>query len=263
MSHRSLRLLLALAMVPCLPIWSQTPALTDPALIGGGLFIGQIYPSGNTYVRSFVPRLSDSWPASLLVLPLLDESSASSPRAISAILSSRKAPSGYIPALEGMEDDHPLCSLEPTAKKDTEFRYLSKDFFSALFDHCDDNKDLAIYRSMSSIYSVKVLAFDPAVRMTDIRTVTGPRPVTQQEEGDVSNQRRKFQGELECTTTPAFIDSATRIAEASLGGGLTLRLSSYQNPGCAGHLVTIYIADVLRGQDLLQSFQVNQIEGQL
>jgi hypothetical protein len=263
MSRRCLRLLLALVTVPCLPIWSQTPALTDPALIGGGLFIGQMYPSGNAYVRSFTSRSSDSWPPSLLVLPLFDEPSSVSPRAISATLSSRKAPSGYIPALEGMDDDHPLCSLDPTAKKDAEFRYLSKDFFSALFDHCDDNKDLAIYRSTSSIYSVKVLAFDPAIRVTDIRSTRGPRPVTPKEEEDVSNQRRKLQVGPECTTTPAFIDSATRIAEASLGGGLTLRLSFYQTPGCAGHLVTIYIADVLRGQDLLQSFQVNQIEGQL
>jgi hypothetical protein len=263
MSRRYLRLLFALCLTPCLPIWSQTPAPTDPTLIGGGLFIGQIYPSGNVYLRSFVPRSSDSWPQSLLVLPLLDESSTVNPKAISATLNSRKVLSAYIPALEGMDDDHPLCSLDPTAKKDAEFRYLSKDFFSALFDHCDDNKDLAIYRSMPSLYSVKVLAFAAAIRMTDIRSATGPRPVTPQEEQEVSNQRRKLQGESECTSTPAFIDSATRIAEAGLGDGLSLRLSSYQTPGCAGHLVTIYIADILRGEELIRSFQVNQIQGQL
>jgi len=42
-----------------------------------------------------------------------------------------------------------------------------------------------------------------------------------------------------------------------------LRLSSYKNPGCAGHLSTIYLIDILRGNTVLTSLQLVQNQGVL
>jgi hypothetical protein len=59
------------------------------------------------------------------------------------------------------------------------------------------------------------------------------------------------------------VDSAARLVEATIGRGMTLRLSSYKTPGCGGHLTTIYILDILRGQEVVQTFKTSQNHGPL
>ena len=87
--------------------------------------------------------------------------------------------------------------------------------------------------------------------------------MTPAEEQEISRQKSELQKEGECSTTPAFADSAVRLVEAATASGFTLRLSAYKTPGCAGHLATIYILYVLRGQDLIQTFQTSQNHGPL
>jgi len=59
------------------------------------------------------------------------------------------------------------------------------------------------------------------------------------------------------------MDSATRLFQANFDNRFSVRLSAYKTPGCTGHLSTIYLLDVLRGQELLRTFPVSQNHGTL
>lgn len=263
MSGRLLRIVIAL-LIPCLPAWSQT-SQSDLRSIGASLFIGQIYPSGNVYLRSFAGSelRPDAFPKSLLLVPLPSEDSALRTTPLTATLNAPMTSLHYIPSLERMDEGHVPCSPVRTDPTNPAFQYRSDDFFTAMFDYCDGNEGVVIYRSAATSFSVKVLAFTPELLLANPTRVSGLRPTTPTETEEVLRRKRQLETRGECTTTPAFIDAATRVLEASLGGNLTLRLSSYSSPGCAGHLATVYIADILRGGDLIRSFQVAQSQGPL
>ena len=240
-------------------------AESDRASIATGLFIGQVYPSGHAYLKPLAGEdaPANNLPKSVFLLPLSGEPAALKTPPTQATLISPTVRFDYIPRVEGMDDQHLTCGPAEPRKKNPAFRYLSEDFFDAIFDYCDGNDDVALYRSSPLPYSVKVLAFTSEVDLIDARLVSGARPVTPTEEQDIARQRRDLQSEGECTTIPAFVDSSQRVLEASSGRGLTLRLSSYKTPGCAGHLSTIYVLDMLRGQDVVQTFQLGQSHGPL
>lgn len=226
------------------------------------VFIGQSYPSGNVYLKSFTG--SKDWPKELSLIPLVEDADTRGSGILKAVLFSGVMPSAYIPALEAMDDQHDACGSGETKKVEPAFQYLSDDFFDAMVDHCEANDDVAVYRSSSSQSSFKVLAFGSGVTLTEIRHVTGLRPITPAEQQELAQQKQQpDKNATGCTTVPAFIDSATRLVEASMGGGLTLRVSSYKDPGCAGHLATIYILDVLRETNVLTTFRIIQNQGVL
>ena len=238
----------------------QLSAESDRVSAATGLFIGQVYPSGNVYLKSLAgeERPVGNFPKSVFLLPLSGDPAVLKAPPSEATLASRTVKFDYIPRLEGMDDQHVTCGPAEPRKKNSAFRYLTEDFFDAIFDYCDGNDDVALYRSSPLSYSVKVLAFTSEPDLIDTRLVSGVRPVTPAEELDIARQKSDLKKEGECPTTPAFVDSAERLVEAATGRGLTLRLSSYKTPGCAGHLTTIYILDVLRGQEVVQTFQISQ-----
>jgi hypothetical protein len=228
-------------------------------------FIGQVYPSGNVYLRaveSDAPQEPVHWPKTLILIPMTTERSAVSARTFDATLASGSTQPAHIPALEGMNDQHDACGSRVARKTEPGFQYLSEDFFDALSDYCEPGDDVAIYRAEASRYSFKVLGVMPGVTVTDIRSVSGPRPMASQDQQEVSRKKRQVNVD-DCTTTPVYIDSAVRHMEASLQGGRTLRVSSYQTPGCAGHLATIYVLDILRGGIVLETFLLGQNQGVL
>jgi hypothetical protein len=240
-------------------------AESDRTSIATGLFIGQVYPSGNAYLKPLAGEgaPAGNFPKSVFLLPLPGDSGALKTLPTQATIISPTVRFDYIPRVEGMDDQHLTCGPTEPRKRNPAFRYLSEDFFDAIFDYCDGNDDVALYRSSPLPYSVKVLAFTSEADLIDARLVSGSRPVTPAEEQEIARQRRDLQNEGECTTTPAFVDSSQRVLEAETGRGLTLRLSSYKTPGCAGHLATIYVLDVLQGQDVIQTFQISQSHGPL
>lgn len=62
----------------------------------------------------------------------------------------------------------------------------------------------------------------------------------------------------------AYIDSAIQIAEISLTeGNLRLRVSTYETPGCLGHMASAYILDLLQGNSVLRKLEVDRIRGVL
>jgi hypothetical protein len=168
----------------------------------------------------------------------------------------------YLPGIEGMDEEHPSCS--PTARKAlVAARYLSRDFFEAMLDFCDENEGIALYRTSTVSYSSLVLAMPAQLRPLNVQVLNGLRPTTERDKEDVLRQKKALELARDCTTTPAYIDSAGRLAEVTLSGGITLALSSYQTPGCAGHLAEIYILDVLQGGNLIHTVFTSRNRGLL
>jgi hypothetical protein len=221
------------------------------------VFIGQVYPSGNVYVKSFSG--DRSWPKELSLLPLVIDRSSSK-----AALVSETMPPAYIPAVEGMDDQHDPCGPLERKALDLSFEYLSDEFFDGMIDYCEANEDVAIYRTSPSQLSYTVLGFDPDIAFDNVRVVEGPRPMTAAEEKQAAEVRRQTEtNAADCTTVPTYIDSAARFLEVGIGNGLTLRLSSYKNPGCAGHLSTIYLIDIIRASTVIMTFHLVQNHGVL
>src|SRR5262245_12889383 len=221
------------------------------------LFIGQVYPSGNVYVKSFSENRV--WPKELSLVPLVvDRPSSKAP-----LVSERRQPA-YIPAIEGMDDQHDPCGPLPAKALDLSFEYLSDEFFNGMIDYCETNEDVATYHSEPSQFSYTVLAFSSDVVFDNVRLVEGPRPMTDAERQRAEEEKRQTEKiAKDCTTVPTYIDSAALFLEAGLANGITLRLSSYKNPGCAGHLATIYLIDLIRGNTVLTTFQLVQNQGVL
>jgi hypothetical protein len=252
-----------------IPLWS------GPAQLGSGeseneIFIGQGYPSGNVYLKSIVGARrdeSDKWPTELLLVPLVIDKSVLVDDLLKAVRTREPARSGYLPGFERMEDQHALCSDGQPYTKEPKFRYLSRDFFDALSDHCEGNDDVAVYRaSSSSPYSFMVLGLTARLSVTAFRPTTGLRPATNVEQQEIARQKKELDNnspQLACTTVPAFIDSASVFAEVTFGNGALLRVSSYEDPGCSGHLSQIYVFDILTGNSTASTFRLIQSRGLL
>jgi len=243
----------------CAAIQAQAPS--NPVAISRSVFIGQTYPSGNTYLRSFADSQDVvTWPKSILLVTVPGKASTSIQSFEAELVSSEVRPS-YIPGIEGMDIQHAPCGAEFREKHDSTIVYLSEDFFNASFDYCDPNKGVAMYRATPVPFSVRVLAFPTEIRIVEPRSLTGTRTATKEELAEVARQKAEpAQG---CTTTRTFMDSATRLFQANFDNRFSVRLSSYKSPGCTGHLSTIYLLDVLRGQEVLRTFPVSQSHGPL
>jgi hypothetical protein len=240
-------LILGLLTAFCTSILAQVPS--NPLAIAESVFVGQLYPTGNAYIRPFpVRQAAVTWPKSI-VLAIIPDRVSTPLQSFEAELISSKVQPSYIPGVEGMDDQHATCGAEFPQKHDPSIVYLSEDFFNASFDYCDPNEGIALYRARPVPFSVRVLAFPAGIRMVDPRSLTGTRPLTREEVVEVS--RQKAEPARGCTATPAFIDSATRLFQANLDSRLSVRLSAYKSPSCTGQLSTIYLLDVLRGQELL------------
>jgi hypothetical protein len=221
------------------------------------VFIGQVYPSGNVYVKPFSGNRAR--PKELSLLPLVIDRSSSK-----AALVSETMPPAYIPAVEGMDDQHDPCGSLATKSLDLSFEYLSDEFFDGMIDYCETNEEVAIYRISPSQFSYTVLGFNSDIALDNVRVVEGPRPMSAAEEQQAAEVKRQTEKVVaDCTTVPAYIDSAARFLEVGIGNGLTLRLSSYKNPGCAGHLSTIYLIDIIRANAVITTFHFVQNHGVL
>jgi hypothetical protein len=76
------------------------------------------------------------------------------------------------------------------------------------------------------------------------------RPLTAAERVEIERERKPVRNNAECTTEPKFLDSARVMLTAVAKPNATIRLSRFETPGCAGHLVAIYVLDVHeRGRD--------------
>jgi hypothetical protein len=232
---------------------------SNPVAISRSVFIGQTYPSGNTYLRSFADSQDIvTWPKSILLVTVPGKASTSIQSFEAELVSSEVRPS-YIPGIEGMDIQHAPCGAEFREKHDSTIVYLSEDFFNASFDYCDPNKGVAMYRATPVPFSVRVLAFPTEIRIVEPRSLTGTRTATKEELAEVPGRRRNLPRDAQrlapsWTPLPACFRQ-TLTTDFPCGCPRT------KSPGCTGHLSTIYLLDVLRGQEVLRTFPVSQSHG--
>ena len=235
------------------------------------VFIGQAYPSGKVYLERFNSEASTEWSKDVVILPLDDTKSVLGKTHMKAsfVDVAKDDETRYIPGVEGMDDSHKLCGLGEI-KKIEDYKYLSEsseDYFDSIYDHCEPNEGIGIYRADLSKYSFLVLGIDPRIALAQLKLLSGKRPLTPADRQEIVKQKktnRETAAEGECTTVPGYIDSATQIAEIGLAqGDLRLRVSTYVNPGCLGHLSSIYVLDVLQHSMVLRKFEVQRYRGAL
>jgi hypothetical protein len=240
------------------------------------VFIGQAYPSGNVYFERLTSQEgAPPWPKELLILPLDDKKSALGKKYMTAsfvkVMKDRSEngafKSLYIPGAEGMDDSHDSCGLG-VIKKAQGYEYLSEeDYFYTTFNTCEPNEGLGHYRTERSKYSFLVLGVPAGTAVADVKPLSGKRPLTAADRREIIKEKiedKKNAAEYGggCTTNPGYIDSAIQIAEIGLADGdLRLRLSTYENAGCAGHLVRVYILDALQGAKTLRKIKVIRPRG--
>ena len=258
MRRRSVASVFGIVIAAALSLRAQT----TPSSITDQIRIGQIYPSGNVYLKSFATDPGRALPESLLVIPIAGSPDLAKPPSAEAAKVSSAIKPDYIPGIEGMDEEHPSCSPAPRSMLSAP-RYLSTDFFEAMLDYCDENEGVALYRAPAVSYSSLVLAVPTQMKPVDVRILSGKRPVTETEEILISQQKQDLDSARDCTTVPSFLDSAQQAAEIVFSGGLSLRLSAYRTPGCAGHLAEIYVLDVLHSGRVLQTVQISQNRGLL
>src|SRR5262244_1084488 len=259
------------------PILAQAVSQLDVQGLDKKVFIGQGYPSGNVYLECFRGKADcqSLWPKELLIMPLGDTNSvlgktkmkASFVKVMKDGLKNNVIRSTYIPGAEGMDGDHESCGLGEI-KRVEQYKYIPEraaDYFDAMIDHCESNEGVGIYHTSSSKYSFLVLGIDAGIAVADLKLLSGKRPLTPADQQEIAKRKRELQEEaVECETAPAYIDSATQIAEISLAeSDLRLKVSTYENPGCGGHLSGIYILDVLRRNMVLRKFEVDRFQGAL
>ena len=269
----SKRVLLLLPYI--LLIVSQTPAKEPPDLedLDHHMFIGQVYPSGNVYVRKFMD-ISDptaEWPHEIHLTPvavgadLPSTSPAQFIRPMESEIENNAVKSVFIPGAESMNEGHNGCGAGEVKKENPSFKELSGDFFYAILDHCEPNDGIAIFQIRPSRYSYLVIGTDGTVSLSNPKVIERTkRPLTSQEQQRVEKEKEAGKGsDVECTTVPAYLDSAVQIFQATIDEQATLRLSNYENPGCGGHLASIYVLDVLKNGVIFKSFSISQYQGAL
>ena len=91
-----------------------------------------------------------------------------------------------------------------------------------------------------------------------------PRPLSDDERKQIATDKAALPKDFECTTEPRYLDSARIILTANIGkSAASIRLSSYLNPGCTGHLSEIYVLDVLSPAEPPRRFEFRHYHGVL
>jgi hypothetical protein len=173
--------------------------------------------------------------------------------------------SAYIPALEAMDESHEGCAKRFDKPRNASFEYLSDDFFYSVPFHCNPNEGIGVFRNDDfEKYSFTIVAFSDRVRLTDVEYGDGQRrPLTAQETLEVKDAKDKSKAvQSQCTTEPAFVDSAILLVSGNVSDSeYSIRISTYDTPGCGGHLVSVYVLDIMKGTQLLEVYRLAQYRG--
>lgn len=221
-------------------------ARQDPAAIARAIVIGQAYVSGNVYVGGFVEDERRAWP------PAIDG----------------------VPLEEGRRE-RVAADFFRTVAQDSEEQYYfaqregdpgDKDLFITIDKAAIEDRNLARYRAPVAVdQSVSFLGWDRRLALADIsyRDET-PRPLTPEEQKQVQADKLSVPKNVECSTEPRYLDSARIILTANIPkSSASIRLSSYLNPGCAGHLSEIYVLDVMSPGQPSRRFEFRHYHGVL
>ena len=204
--------------------------------IARAIVIGQAYTSGNVYVGGFVDDGQREWPVRITAIVL-------------RVPNTPRVTADFIRALDpNSEEQHYFTQKEDGGSAGPE------DLFSTIDGMMVVDHNLALYRaSAKAAKPFAIFGWNEQLSLADIsfRDNGRPRPMTETERLEVAEQKKSALPLDECTTERQFLDSAEMMLTAKIAkSNLSIRLSTYQNPGCAGHLAEIYILDVIEpGRD--------------
>jgi hypothetical protein len=222
--------------------------------IARAIVIGQAYTSGNVYVGGFSrPGSGDGkreWPARLTVTALR------TPNAL---------PLGadFTRALDtGSEEAASFPQREDGGSAGPD------DLFSTIDSMMLTDPDLALYRAAAKVARpLAVIGWDRGVAITELsfRNNGAVRPATDAERQAIAEEKKAAAAtDVDCSTERQFLDSATVILNARVAKTRTaIRVSTYSNPGCAGHLSEVYVLDVLEPGQEPRRFEFRHFAGVL
>ncbi|NIO19823.1 MAG: hypothetical protein GTN76_03550 [Candidatus Aenigmarchaeota archaeon] len=231
------------------------------------IYIGMIYPSGNVYLKSFNSSQKDqiNWSRSVLIHPLPIEGKHKPPieNNFNKAVFIQKAENEYIPGLEGFDEDHnEPCGWEYEKLKSETDRYIP-DFFRTVFDYCAYEEGVSQYKiDIKGLGPSHIVAFEDSLRPeTQTLSIKGKkRPMSEEEKERV--QELKKRDLTDCYTVPHFIDSAKQLLSIKfLNSEYEIRISSYRNAGCGGHLAHIYVLDLIKNKKVLDTYEVSHYYG--
>ena len=222
---------------------------TEPSAeeIARTVVIGQVYPSGNVYVAGFVDTEPRSWPRRIAGVPL----NAGRAQRITA---------DFFRIVAQDSEEHYWF---PQREADT----FEDDVFATIDRAAIEDRNLARYRAPAPFDKpVGFFGWGGRLELADVRhaATEQERPLTAAERKQVEADRNASPKDLECTTVPRFLDDAKVILTANVANTkLSLRLSKYSTPGCAGHLADIYVLDVLAPGEEPRRFEFRHYQGVL
>ena len=223
-----------LTLIASLVAAGSGEARQSPDAIARSIVIGQAYPSGNVYVAGFIEDEPRPWPRRIIGVPLDADRTARITADFFRIVAQDSEEHYYFPQREA--------------------DIVAADVFATIDRAAITDRNLARYRAQEpSDTSVSFFAWDDRLELVDVshRSRGQARPVTAAERKQVAAERSTLPKDIECTTVPQFLDDAKIILTANVANTkLSIRLSDYSTPGCAGHLADIYVLDVIvPGQD--------------
>jgi hypothetical protein len=242
-----------------LAVAGHAPATRGQATRGllTAVFLGQAYEPSDFYVLGSDPGGGSAWPKRL-TFRCMERNIRMADRTgefVKEINASAPAPSG------GAQPEESSSGIKPPT---------AVGFFGTIDRMEVTDSDIGHYTGTEPVsVPCPVVAFTDAVPLgaLDFSQAGKRRPLSQREKLAVRQERARVANEtksVECTTEPGFIDRAEQLWSAKVtGSDLHIRLSTYEDPGCAGHLSAVYVIDLLRRGSLSDSREIRHYAGVL
>ena len=215
--------------------------------IARNVIVGQAYPSGNVYVAGFIEDEPRPWPKRIVGVPLDGDRTG------------RIAADFFRIVAQDSEEHYWF----PQREADT----FEDDVFATIDRAAIEDRNLARYHASDRTdQPVAFFGWSDQVELADVshRSSGQPRPVTASERKEIAKDRGAIPKDVECTTVPQFLDDAKVILTASIARrNVSIRLSKYSTPGCAGHLADVYVLDVLAPEQEPRRFEFRHYQGVL
>ena len=210
--------------------------------IVNSIFIGQAYVSRNAYLKGFSDEQQTGWPEHVVASRLRPQDKKHSTQRLELTFSRVVNATG--------SDEYSNFPTKERAPGQVDSN-RSPDVFCTVLDSALEDRDIGVYRTKQPILdSFSVLAWSSALSLdaTDFADNGKPRPMTKAKRREVAIEKKKIETktkDYECTTVPAFLDSAKEILTSKVKGTeFSIRISEYSNPGCGGHLEEVYVLDI-------------------
>jgi hypothetical protein len=237
----------AVIFIGCLlGLASHAEARQTADQIARAIVIGQAYVSGNVYIAGFDADEKRSWPRRITFVPLQET-----------------GPPLFADFFRTVTQDSEEQYYFP--RRETVGEVSALDIFLTVDRAALEDRNLARYRAEAGVESsVALFGWNAGLPLIDIsHTEKGqPRPTTASERREIDAERKSIPKDFECTTVPQFLDSAKVILSAKVANSnMSIRLSQFITPGCAGHLSQIYVLDVLAPGQEPRRFEFRHYHG--